>query len=71
MLLKTKERREIIAKLTSLDSAWNANTRYRDCNATQAQDDPFAFWFAAQLALKDPDMQLRLLVDASKPIPAG
>src|SRR5262249_7305219 len=54
MLLKTKERREIISKLTSLDSAWNANTRYRDCNATQAQDAPFPFWFAAQLALKDP-----------------
>ena len=28
-------------------------------------------WFAAQLALKDPDMQLRLLVDSLKPIVAG
>jgi hypothetical protein len=28
-------------------------------------------WFAAQLALKDPDMQLRLLVESLKPIVAG
>jgi hypothetical protein len=28
-------------------------------------------WFAAQLALKDPDMQLRLLVDSLKPVVAG
>jgi len=28
-------------------------------------------WFAAQLALTDPDMQLRLLVDSLKPIVAG
>ena len=28
-------------------------------------------WFAAQLALRDPDMQLRLLVDSLKPIVAG
>jgi GYF domain 2 len=28
-------------------------------------------WFAAQLAIKDPDMQLRLLVESLKPIVAG
>jgi hypothetical protein len=28
-------------------------------------------WFAAQLAVKDPDMQLRLLVDALRPVVAG
>jgi hypothetical protein len=28
-------------------------------------------WFAAQLAIKDPDMQLRLLVDSLKPVVAG
>jgi GYF domain 2 len=28
-------------------------------------------WFAAQLAIKDPDMQLRLLVDSLKPVIAG
>jgi len=28
-------------------------------------------WFAAQLAVEDPDMQLRLLVDALKPLVAG
>jgi uncharacterized protein DUF4339 len=28
-------------------------------------------WFAAQLGLKDPDMQLRLLVDSLKPVVAG
>lgn len=28
-------------------------------------------WFAAQLDLKDPDMQLRLLVDSLKPVVAG
>jgi hypothetical protein len=28
-------------------------------------------WFAAQLAVKDPDMQLRLLVDSLKPVVAG
>jgi len=28
-------------------------------------------WFAAQLALNDPDMQLRLLVESMKPIIAG
>ena len=28
-------------------------------------------WFAAQLALKDPDMQLRLLVNSLKPVVAG
>jgi hypothetical protein len=28
-------------------------------------------WFAAQLTLKDPDMQLRLLVESLKPIVAG
>jgi hypothetical protein len=28
-------------------------------------------WFAAQLALRDPDMQLRLLVDSLKPIVSG
>ena len=28
-------------------------------------------WFAAQLAIKDADMQLRLLVDSLKPIVAG
>jgi hypothetical protein len=28
-------------------------------------------WFAAQLALKDADMQLRLLVDSLKPVVAG
>jgi GYF domain 2 len=28
-------------------------------------------WFAAQLAIKDPDMQLRLLVDSLRPVVAG
>jgi hypothetical protein len=28
-------------------------------------------WFAAQLGLKDADMQLRLLVDSLKPVVAG
>jgi hypothetical protein len=28
-------------------------------------------WFSAQLAIKDPDMQLRLLVDSLKPVVAG
>lgn len=28
-------------------------------------------WFAAQLAIKDPDVQLRLLVDSLKPVVAG
>lgn len=28
-------------------------------------------WFAAQLAIKDPDMQVRLLVDSLKPVVAG
>src|SRR5262249_41173906 len=28
-------------------------------------------WFAAQLAVRDPDMQLRLLVDSLKPVVAG
>jgi hypothetical protein len=28
-------------------------------------------WFAAQLAIKDADMQLRLLVDSLKPVVAG
>jgi GYF domain 2 len=28
-------------------------------------------WFTAQLAIKDPDMQLRLLVDSLKPVVAG
>ena len=28
-------------------------------------------WFAAQLDVKDPDMQLRLLVDSLKPVVAG
>jgi hypothetical protein len=28
-------------------------------------------WFAAQLAVKDEDVQLRLLVEALKPVVAG
>jgi hypothetical protein len=28
-------------------------------------------WFGAQLAIKDPDMQLRLLVDSLRPVVAG
>jgi len=28
-------------------------------------------WFAAQLALKDSDVQLRLLVDSLRPVVAG
>ena len=28
-------------------------------------------WFAAQLAMSDPDVQLRLLVDSLRPVVAG